>query len=83
MKRLLLMCICGGLFSASAIAAEPYENWLKTQSQRGVEIELIRVASEKPLVATEETDPEVAAILEEVEAIEEEAADLETIEESS
>lgn len=83
MKRLLLVCICGGLFSASAIAAEPYENWLKQQSQRGVEIELIRVASEKPLVATEETDPEVAAILEEVEAIEEEASDLEKIEESS
>ena len=83
MKRLLLVCICGGLFSASAIAAEPYENWLKKQSQRGVEIELIRVASEKPLVATEETDPEVAAILKEVEAIEEEASDLEKIEESS
>ncbi len=83
MKRLLLVCICGGLFSASAIAAEPYENWLKAQSQRGVEIELIRVASEKPLVATEETDPEVSAILEEVEAIEEEASDLEKIEESS
>ena len=86
MKRLLLGCICGGLYSASALAAEPYENWLKIQSQRGVEIELIRVASEKPLVATEETDPEVAAILkevEEIEAIEEEASDLEKIEESS
>ena len=78
-----MVCICGGLFSASAIAAETYENWLKTQSQRGVEIELIRVASEKPRVATEETDPEVAAILDEVEAIEEEASDLEKIEESS
>jgi len=83
MKRLLLVCVCGGLFSAAAMAADPYGNWLEQQRQRGVEIELIRVASDKPLVATEETDPEVAAILEEVEAIEEEPSDLEDIEEST
>ena len=83
MKRLLLVCVCGGLFSATAVAADPYGSWLEQQRQRGVEIELIRVASENPLVATEESDPEVAAILEEVEAIEEETSDLEDIEEST
>ena len=72
MKRLLMVCVCGGLFSSAAMAADPYEEWLTYQSQRGVEIEMIRVASEKPLVATEETDEEVASILEEVEALENE-----------
>ena len=83
MKRLLLVCVCGGFFSAAATAADPYENWLTAQQQRGVEIELIRVASEKPLIAAEETDPEVADILNEVDAIEQKASDYESIEESS
>ena len=83
MKGLLLVCVSGGFISSVAMAADPYEAWLTKQSQRGTEIELIRVASEKPRVATEETDPEVAAILDEVEAIEEETSDLEKIEESS
>ena len=82
MKRLLLMCLCGGLLSAAAASAEPYENWLAQQAQRGTEIELIRVASDKPLVETEETDPEVADILEEVEAIDEEASDQEAADET-
>lgn len=72
MKRLFLVCLCGGFFSSAALAADPYGEWLTLQSQRGTEIELIRVASEKPLVATDESDAEVASILEEVEAIEEE-----------
>ena len=83
MKRLLLVCVCGGLFSAAAMAADPYEKWLTMQSLRGTEIELIRVASEKPLVATEETDAEVASILKEVEALEEEISDHEKIEDPS
>lgn len=83
MKRLLLVCVCGGICSAAAMAADPYEEWLTMQSQRGTEIEHIRVASEKPLVATEEKDAEVASILEEVEALEEESSDHENIEDSS
>jgi len=83
MKRLLLLCVCGGFFSAAAMAADPYENWLTAQQQRGVEIELIRVASEKPLIAGEETDPEVADILDEVEAIEDEAVDQENIDDAT
>jgi hypothetical protein len=74
--------MCGGLFSSAAMAADPYEQYLTQQDQRGIEIELIRVASEKPLVATEETDPEVASILEEVEALEEEASDNEDVDDS-
>lgn len=70
MKRLLFMCVCGSFLSSAAIAADPYEKWLAIQSQRGTEIELIRVASEKPLVDTEESDAEVASILDEVEALE-------------
>jgi hypothetical protein len=83
MKKLFLLCVCGGLFSMSALAADPYEAWLTEQHNRGTEIELIRVASEKPLVATEETDEEVASILEEVEALEAAASDQEEAEESS
>lgn len=83
MKKLLLVCVCGGFCSAAAMAADPYENWLMAQQQRGVEIELIRVASEKPLLDIEETDPDVADILDEVEAIEEAASVEENTGESS
>ena len=82
MNRLLLMCVCGGIVSSAAMAADPYETWLTMQSNRGTEIELIRVASEKPLVVTEETDAEVANILKEVEAFEEEVSDHENVEDS-
>jgi|GEM_PF-3499875 len=82
MKRLLLVCVCGGFFTSAAMAADPYEKWLTKQSQRGLEIELIRVASEKPLIATQETDAEVANILKELEAIEEETSDSEKVEDS-
>ena len=47
MKRLLLLCVCGGLFTSAAMAADPYERWLTKQSQLGVEVELISVASDK------------------------------------
>jgi galactitol-specific phosphotransferase system IIB component len=82
MKRLLLLFVCGGFFASAAMAADPYEKWLTKQSQRGVELEMIRVASEKPLVEAEETDAEVATILKEVEAIEEESGETEKGEDS-
>ena len=83
MKRLLLVCIGSGYCSSAALASDPYEAYLTQQNQRGTQIELIRVASEKPLIEEEETDAEVAKILEEAEAIEEEASDNEDIAESS
>ena len=83
MKRVLLVCVCSGLMSAGALAADPYEVYLTQQKQRGTEIEMIRVASEKTLVETDETDAEVAKILEEVEALEAEASDFEEAEEAS
>lgn len=83
MKKMFLLCICGGLYSTPALAADPYEGWLTEQHHRGTEIELIRVANEKPLVATEETDEEVASILEEVEALEAEVTDQEDVEDPS
>jgi hypothetical protein len=83
MNRLLLACVCCGFFSSAAMAADTYERWLTMQDRRGTEIELIRVSSEKPLVATEETDAEVASILKEIEALEKEISDQEKIEDSS
>ncbi len=83
MKRLLLVCIGAGFCSSAVLAADPYETYLTQQKQRGTEIELIRVASEKPLVETEETDADVAKILEEAEAIEKEATDRADVQESS
>ena len=75
MKRLLLVCVGGGLLSTAAMAADPYETWLTQQQQRGTEIELIRVANEKTLVETEATDEEVARILEEAEALDQAVSD--------
>ena len=83
MKKLLLVCTASGILSTAAMAADPYETWLTVQSQRGTEIELIRVASEKPLVANEESDAEVASILEELEALEDESNDHEVTKDSS
>lgn len=80
MTRLLIVCVSCGLFSSMANAADYYDRWLTTQNTRGMEIETIRVASEKPVVATVATDAEVASILEEIEeieAIEEEDSDQE------
>jgi len=81
MKKLLLMLVFGGFCSSAAIAADPYEDWLTKQNQRGTEIEYIRVASEKPLLATAESDQDVASILDEVEAIEQDVSDHEEAEE--
>jgi len=83
MKKLLLVCLFGGFLSSAAMAGDPYEDWLTLQNFRGMEIEIIRVASEKPLVATDETDAEVASILKELEAIEEETSDIEDSDDSS
>jgi hypothetical protein len=82
MKRLLLMIVLGSFCSVAAIAADPYEDWLTKQNQRGTEIEFIRVANQKPLVATQEADQEVARILDEVETIEKDSNDHEEVEES-
>lgn len=83
MTRLLIVCVCSGFFSSVAMADDRYENWLTMQNFRGTEIELIRVASAKPLLKTEETDAEVASILKEVEALEEEISDHGKIEDAS
>ena len=83
MKKLLLLSVCGGFVSTSVFAADPYKTWLTEQLDRGTEIELIRVANEKTPVATEETDDEVAGILEEVEALEAEISDRDGAEDSS
>lgn len=83
MNKLVLVCVGCVFFPSVAMAEDTYERWLTMQNFRGTEIELIRVASEKPLVATEETDAEIARILKEVEALEEEISDHEGIEDSS
>ena len=83
MKRLLFVCVCGGFFTSAAMAADPYNEWLTEQQFRGTKIEVIRVANEKPMVTTEETDAEVASILKELEAIEEETSAVEKSEDSS
>ena len=82
MKRLLL-CICIGLFSTTASADFAVNQWLQMQSDRGAQIEFIRVTSEKALVVTEETDAEVASILEEAEALETITSDGESLEDDS
>ena len=79
----LLICICCGLLSSAALAATPVNQWLQRLEDSGARIEVIRVASEKALVATEETDAEVASILKEAEALESEISDPEQIEDSS
>ena len=70
MRKLLLVSFCGGMLSSPIVMADPYQDYLDTQNQRGIKIELIRVANEKPLVGSEETDEEVAAILDEIESLE-------------
>jgi hypothetical protein len=65
------------------MAADPYSEWLAEQQFRGTNIEVIRVANEKPMVTTEETDAEVASILKELEVIEEETSAVEKSEDSS
>ena len=83
MKRLVLVIACGGFLSSAAIAAEHYEIYLAQQQQRGTEIEMIRVTSKKALVETEESDADVAKILDEAEALDEEISDHEETEEST
>lgn len=74
--------ICFGLFTSVALAETPVNQWLETLEDRGVEIELIRVASEKPPVAVVETDEEVESILKTAEALEKEISDGEINEDS-
>ena len=83
MKKLLLACVCCGLFSSAAMAAEPYDRVLTKLQQRGVQIEIIRVANEKPVLASEETDEEVANIREELDALEEDLVEEDELEETS
>ena len=68
--RKLLVCIFCGLLSSSALAEMPVNAWLERLAYRGVEIEHIRVMSEKRLVALKETDAEVDSILEEAKQLE-------------
>jgi hypothetical protein len=57
--------------------------WLEQQAYRGNQIEVIRVESKKPLVATKETDSDIATILKEAEALEEDAEDSEKPEDTA
>ena len=82
MKK-LLACICCVMFGSTAMAEIPVNQWLDRLADRGTQIEIIRVASEKNLVAAEETDAEIATILEEAEALEEDTSDHEKVEDSS
>ena len=68
--RKLLVCIICGLLSSAALAEVSVNTWLERLAYRGVEIEHIRVMSEKPLVALEEPDAEVDSILEEAKQLE-------------
>lgn len=70
--RKLLVCVCGGLLSSAALAEIPVNTWLERLADRGVEIEHIRVASEKPKVVIEEADAEIDSILQEAEQLESE-----------
>lgn len=79
----LLACICCVLFASTALAEIPVNQWLDRIADRGTQIEVIRVASKKSLVATEETDADVASILKEAEALEEDTGDYEKVEDSS
>jgi len=80
-----LMCLSMGciLFSASALADMTLSKWLEQQAYRGNQIEVIRVESKKPLVATKETDSDIATILKEAEALEEDAEDSEKPEDTA
>ena len=82
MKR-LIVGICCVLFSASALADVSLSQWLNKQSDRGAQIEVIRVESKKPLVAIKETDAQIENILKEAEALEEDTVDHEKVEDSS
>ena len=81
----LLMCLSMScmVFSATALADTTISQWLDKHATRGNQIEVIRVTSKKPLVATEETDADIATILKEVEALEEDTGDHEKVEDSS
>jgi len=83
MKKLFIACMCCGLLASAAMAAEPYDRILTKLEQRGVQIEIIRVANEKSVVDVEETDEEVADILAELDALEKGLAEDDELNESS
>ena len=63
------------LFSPFALADMDVNQWLDLQADRGAQIELIRVANDKALVAVQETDAEIENILTEVKELENEASE--------
>lgn len=82
MKR-LLVCIGCGVFCSAALAETPQNLWLQRLEDSGARIEVIRVASKKPLIAIEETDAQIENILKEAEALEIAVSDSEKVEDSS
>lgn len=82
MNRLLVSIGCG-VFCSAALAETPQNLWLQRLEDSGARIEVIRVANEKALLATEATDAEVENILEKAEALESEISHQEQIEDPS
>ena len=83
MKKLLMVCLAGGLMSSAAFADELVETVPSKDKDRRAVIEMIRVTSEKEVVEIEETDADVKDILDELDALEEDVAESDATEGSS
>ena len=83
MKKLLLVSVFGGLLGSTAMADDVYYEYETIPSKNGdrrAVIEMIRVTSQKAVVETEESDEEVASILKELDALEEEVVEVDETE---